>query len=357
MIVLALTALCTGGVASGFLLFRRIPVIPQMLHMEISSDLVSIIIPARNEESNLLTLLTSLEYSNAEVIVVDDASTDLTASIASAFGARVISLTQVPPGWRGKNWACQQGALAASSEILLFLDADTRFASGGLERTLSYFLNLPPESALSLLPFHKTEKLYEELSLFFNLLMAAGAGGFGELDRPHLFGQSLMIRRELYLRAGGHAAVRQHVLENFYFASHIRAANGYPCTASGRGTLFIRMFPQGIVQLCKSWEKGFAAGAQGTSLAVLLLSVYWLTTAATVSLLLLLGIGIPRAITLVLYLIFAVQIAWLSRQIGSYRIITAIVYPAALLFYFIVFSRSAWFKLFRRSVSWKGRQL
>ncbi len=293
----------------------------------------------------------------AEVIVVDDGSTDKTGEVASALGAKVVILTSAPSGWRGKNWACHQGALTASSETLLFLDADTRFASGGLERTLSFFHGLPPESALSLLPFHTTQKPYEELSLFFNLLMAAGAGGFGGLDRPHLFGQSLVIHRELYLRAGGHAAVRQHVLENFHLASHIRGANGHPYTTSGRGTLFIRMFPHGIAQLCESWEKGFAAGAGDTSFAVLLLSIYWLSAAVMVSLLLIFGIGVPRSTALVLYLTFALQIAWLSRQIGSYRLITAILYPIPLLFYFIIFARSAWLKRFRRSATWKGRQL
>jgi 4,4'-diaponeurosporenoate glycosyltransferase len=360
MIMLALTVLCIGGLASGFLLLRHIPTIPELFAPDQIFPSVSVIIPARNEESNLPPLLTSLmqsELNPAEVIVVDDGSTDKTGAVASALGATVITLTAAPSGWRGKNWGCHQGALAASSRTLLFLDADTRFASGGLERTLSFFHNLPSDSALSLLPFHITQKPYEELSLFFNLLMAAGAGGFGGLDRPHLFGQSLLIHRELYLHAGGHAAVRKYVLENFHFASHIRAANGHPYTASGRGTLFIRMFPHGIAQLCESWEKGFASGTGDTSLAVFLFSIYWLSAAAMVSLFLLIGIGVPRSTALVLYLAFALQIAWLSRQIGSYRLITAILYPFPLLFYFVIFGRSAWLQRFRGSVTWKGRQL
>jgi 4,4'-diaponeurosporenoate glycosyltransferase len=360
MTAFALIALCVGGLLAGFLLLRHIPIVPPSIPTETTLPAVSVIIPARNEESNLPALLTSVMHSQlrpAEVIVVDDGSTDNTGAVASEFGAKVVTLTSIPTGWRGKNWACHQGALAATSETFLFLDADARFAPSGFERTLSFFHTLPPQSALSLLPFHATREPYEEVSLFFNLLMAAGAGGFGKLDRSHLFGQSLVIQRDLYLRAGGHASVRQHVLENFHFASHIRAANGDIYTASGRGTLFIRMFPHGIAQLCESWEKGFADGAADTSSLVLFFSIYWLSAAATVFVTLILGVAIPRTTALLLYLAFAFELAWQSKQIGSFRLLTAIFYPAPLLFYFIIFGRSAWRKHFRRSVTWKGRQL
>jgi 4,4'-diaponeurosporenoate glycosyltransferase len=355
-----LPAVCMGGLVTGFLLLWRIPTIPKSQTLEEASADVSVIIPARNEEANLPALLTSLMSSQprpAEVIVVDDGSTDNTASIATAFGATVITSTSPEPGWRGKNWALHHGTLAATRGTLLFLDADTRFAEGGFGRTISFFRSLPPETALSLLPFHTTLEPYEELSLFFNLLMAIGAGGFGGLDRPRLFGQSLLIHRETYLRAGGHAAVRHHILENLHLALHIRAVNGQPQTVSGRGTLFIRMFPHGITQLRESWEKAFVSGAGVTSTSVLLLSIYWLSAAATVLLLVLVDVGSARLIALSLYVAFAAQIAWLSRQIGTFRIATALLYPIPLLFYFIIFGRSAWLQYTQRPVAWKGRQL
>jgi 4,4'-diaponeurosporenoate glycosyltransferase len=357
---LLLPIVCTGGLATGFLLLRRIPTIPQAPSFEKLSIDVSVIIPARDEEANLAVLLASLMESEPrpyEVIVVDDCSTDDTNSVASSFGVRVITLTSSEPGWRGKNWACHVGALAATSETFLFLDADTQFAPGGLGRLMDCFHTLPPETALSVLPFHVTHKPYEELSLFFNLLMAIGAGGFGGLDRPHLFGQSLLIRRELYSKAGGHQAVRQHVLENFHFASHLRAANGRPLTFAGRGTLLVRMFPKGVAQLRESWEKAFATGAGDTSVLVLLLSVYWLSAAATVSFVVLAAIGVTHAVALVLYLAFALQIAWLSRKIGTFRLTTALLYPLPLVFYFVIFGRSMWLQHARRPITWKGRRI
>lgn len=74
-----------------------------------------------------------------------------------------------------------------------------------------------------MLPYHEMIAGYEQMSLLFNLLMAAGAGGFGVSEQPRLFGQSLLIGRETYFAAGGHHAVRGVVLENLRLASVLRS--------------------------------------------------------------------------------------------------------------------------------------
>jgi glycosyltransferase involved in cell wall biosynthesis len=86
---------------------------------------VSVVIPARDEEKNLPTLLRSLGRPKAgfcEWIVVDDGSQDRTAQIAQEHGATVIRALPLPKGWTGKAWACHQGALASQGKVLLFLD-------------------------------------------------------------------------------------------------------------------------------------------------------------------------------------------------------------------------------------------
>ncbi len=100
---------------------------------------LSVIIPARNEAHNLPTLLGSLAAQSVrpcEILVVDDGSTDRTAEVARELGARVIASEPLPEGWRGKTWACHQGAQAATGELLCFVDADTWFEPGGLARIL-----------------------------------------------------------------------------------------------------------------------------------------------------------------------------------------------------------------------------
>ncbi|MDB5007935.1 MAG: Beta-monoglucosyldiacylglycerol synthase [Mucilaginibacter sp.] len=96
------------------------------------TNLVSILIPARNEEENILFLLTSIhqqDYKDYEVIVYDDNSTDRTHEICVAFAAAhpffsVIKGSELPAGWLGKNYACNQLSKKAKGDYFLFLDAD-----------------------------------------------------------------------------------------------------------------------------------------------------------------------------------------------------------------------------------------
>ena len=101
---------------------------------------VSIIVPARNEAKNLPRLIHSIRAQRVwpqEVIVVDDDSEDKTADIAKEMGARVITSEPLPEGWRGKTWACHQGAKEAKGKTLLFLDADTWLEDHGYKNLLN----------------------------------------------------------------------------------------------------------------------------------------------------------------------------------------------------------------------------
>ena len=139
MLILLLVTLALW--AAGFLLLRRLRPCAEVSAPR-PTPTVSIIIPARNEEHNLPTLLRSLAAQSVkphEIIVVDDGSTDRTAEVARQLGATVIASQPLPDGWRGKTWACHQGAQAATGELLLFVDADTWFEPDGLARVLSAY--------------------------------------------------------------------------------------------------------------------------------------------------------------------------------------------------------------------------
>ena len=133
----------------------------------------------------LLRSIATSTSRKVEVLVIDDHSTDRTARVAREFGAAVICSEPLPAGWTGKTWACFQGVQHASCDLLLFLDADTYFASGGLDRLVARWRHEgDPRLSISLLPYHVMQSAHEQLSLFFFVLMAAGAGGFG------VFGES-----------------------------------------------------------------------------------------------------------------------------------------------------------------------
>jgi 4,4'-diaponeurosporenoate glycosyltransferase len=328
---------------------------------KVSSAQLSIIIPARNEEQNLPTLLRSIAAQSAqahEIIVLDDASTDRTAEVAAQFGARVINSQPLPDGWRGKTWACHQGALAATGEQLLFLDADTWFEPDGLRRVLAEF-HAGGGGVLSVAPHHAVRNFHEQFSAFFNLTMLAGTGAFtlrGDRLAPRgLLGQFMLIERAAYQRVGGHETVKGRILENFWLAEQLRVAGVPRRCRGGRGVFAFRMYPQGWRELVDGWTKGFASGAGQTPLPILLLIIAWMTGLMFPLLELALG-GHPLS-WLAVYGLCAGQVAWLLRRVGSFHWSTAVFYPALLIFYFAVFTRSVIRLCGKQTVAWKGRQI
>lgn len=129
-----------------------------------STELVSVLIPARNEEQNITGLLTSLQhqtYKNLEIIVFDDQSTDRTASLVSEMAKydsriRLIKSTNLPDGWLGKNYACHVLAQHAKGKYLLFLDADVRTEQKLVSKTIAYL----QKRGVKLLSIFPTQKMF-----------------------------------------------------------------------------------------------------------------------------------------------------------------------------------------------------
>jgi 4,4'-diaponeurosporenoate glycosyltransferase len=307
---------------------------------------VSVVIPARNEEHNLPTLLRSLTSQPVkphEVIVMDDGSIDRTAELARQLGATAIPSQPLPDGWRGKAWACHQGAQAATGDLLLFLDADTWFESDGLPRVLSAYTG----GAFSVGPYHAVRKPCEDLSLFFNFNMTVGTLPDG------LFGQMLLVDRASYWRAGGHEVVKGRTLENFFLARQFHAAGIPTRSVTGRGVFSFRMYPNGLMELVEGWTKGFASGAGQTPRGVLLLVVVWM-----IGLMLAPLGGLVTGDWLrwgAAHLLCAAQVGWFSRQVGAFRWYSALLYPVPLIFFFAVFAWSA--ARSGKQVTWKGREI
>jgi 4,4'-diaponeurosporenoate glycosyltransferase len=313
---------------------------------DVSKASVSLIIPARNEEHNLPKLLASLGNQRTrlhELIVIDDGSTDRTAEIAKSHGARVITSEPLPEAWRGKTWACHQGALAATGELLIFMDADTWFEVGGLDQALARYRG----GAFSIGPYHAVEKNHEDYSLFFNLAMSIGT-----LPRG-LFGQFLMIGREAYERIGGHAFVRGKVLENFRLATACRKNGIAVQSMNGRGMIAFRMYADGMSSLIEGWTKGFASGANHTPRNSLLLVVAWMSALMIPPLAGCLS-GEWRLWGPVCALA-ALQVIWIGRMLGSFRLTSLALYPLPLAFFFALFTRST--MMSGKKVRWKGRDI
>lgn len=317
-----------------------------------STDRPAVVIPARNEAENLARLLPSLAGWDAEVIVVDDGSSDATADVARAHGAVVVDPGEPDPGWTGKAWACAAGARAASSPgRLVFLDADVVVEPGGLERVLAE--HDASGGLVSVQPWHDVRRPYEQLSAFFNLVSMMSIDAFtpfGRRIRPTgAFGPCLVVDSATYEASEGHGApgVRGAVLDDVALARAV-ATRGAPATVlAGRGSLRFRMYPRGLGQLVEGWSKNFAGGAGGTRPLTLLLVVAWLSG--------LMVAAIDRQP--LLYGLHVVQLAVLLRRVGRFSPLTALVYPVPLLFFLGVFLRSLVLTFVRRQVRWSGRTI
>lgn len=325
---------------------------------------ISVIIPARNEAERITSLLESLRsqlFVSHEVIVVDDESSDDTALIAKAYGAKVIRSKKIPVGWLGKPWACWQGAQVASGDTLLFLDADTWLSKEGLEDIARIFYQ--KRGFLSVQPYHVTGKIYEQFSAFFNIIVVAGFNAFtilGERLKPKGgFGPCTICLRDDYFSVGGHQSVKNSVIENSILG-RIFNAQGYPVSCyGGKGTIYFRMYPDGFKNLFGGWSKSFAAGSESINKITFLLIILWVTgcfeafifPVETVLAAQYKALWLPA----IIYLLFAGQIMWMLRQIGKFQKWTALLYPLPLVFFVFVMFWSVLQKAIFRKVKWKNR--
>ena len=350
----------------GFIFFFRVPVCNNKHTKNTARPTVSIVIPARNEETNIPNLVRSLKgqiKADDEILVVDDQSEDNTAAVAEQEGARVITSRQLPSGWTGKTWACYQGARKAAGELLVFLDADAFIEKGGLDRMLGNYL--ANDGVLSIQPYHKMRKLYEQLSAFLNLVLMAAMGSFtilGDIIKPiGLFGPVMVLEKKLYLESGGFEKVKGEILEDLAFGAEFKRRGVRLYCYGGRGTASFRMYPGGMGQLITGWSKGFAMGAVKTSIPVLIMIIAWITGAlgTTRNLVQTAIITDGSLATLwgLLYIAYAIQIYWMLYRIGNFKPYTALLFPIPLLFFLVVFAYSSVIIFIRKHMSWKGRKI
>uniref|UniRef100_UPI0037DA47CD glycosyltransferase family 2 protein n=1 Tax=Synechococcus sp. CS-1329 TaxID=2847975 RepID=UPI0037DA47CD len=321
------------------------------------------LIPARNEESTLPRLLSCLARQSLmplEVIVIDDHSTDLTTAIASEpwsdLTVTVCAAPSLPQGWCGKTWALHNGVLASRGELLMFLDADTEPTPDFLQCLVAAHQQLG--GLVSVQPYHRTEKPYEQLSLLFNLvgLMAVPLGAACGVA----FGPAMVTSRADYDRSGGHEAVAGKVVEDWFLA-HAYERAALPVSAFlGHGQIAYRMYPGGLRDMVVGFNKNFATAAGEVRWIWMLAVVLWLSGLFWAAWCLpasLLGwplVGDHSILSNALvYGAYVIQLLVITRSIGRFTWIN-LLFPIPVLFFLGVFVQAI-VKLESGEVLWKGR--
>jgi chlorobactene glucosyltransferase len=188
---------------------------------------LTVIIPARNEAHQVARAIES--FPGVPVIVVDDASSDGTASVARAAGASVIQAPPLPEEAKGKPNACAAGAAAASSKWILFVDADTWFKPAFAASIVRYAETHNLEMVTAFLHQHcltLAEKalLPYAFALYFTGVSARAVNRQGG-GAPLANGQCLLFLRSAYERIGGHSSVKDSVIEDVAMAQLAKRNN------------------------------------------------------------------------------------------------------------------------------------
>jgi chlorobactene glucosyltransferase len=351
LLVMALTLLLNA------LTFTRLKTqLPPSDHVE---KYVSILIPARNEArviGDTVRRLKAQNYPHFEIIVLDDGSDDGTGQLAADAGATVITGQPLPPGWMGKNWACHQLSEAAQGDILIFTDADVKWEPDALSALLAYEADM-----VTVWPTQITETPAERLTV--SLIMLVVLAYLPEVMvrfSPFVIfaaanGQCIAFKREAYNRIGGHAAVKNEIVEDVSLARLTKKHGGSLIMVMGNHQISCRMYT--------SWQEvrdGFAKNilaGHASSIPFLIFSMvlHWLLfILPPVWLIIALVMGDNIQTPLILWLAGLV-IRGLSAGLANQRILDALLMPISVILMTRIAAQAIYWQVRFGGPRWKGR--
>jgi glycosyltransferase involved in cell wall biosynthesis len=332
--------------------------------------MVSVCIPARNEEANIeacvRSVLANVDVA-VEVLVYDDQSTDATPAILARLVAedarvRVVPTQPLPQGWNGKQWGCERMGQAAHGQWVLFTDADVRFERDCVARTLARAESLGAD-LLSTVPRQVTGSWAEHAVIpliSFVLLSYLPMARMRATTSPAASGacgQFILARRDAWLASGGHAAFRASMHDGIKMPRAFRRAGFRTDLFDGTDLVQCRMY-RGLGQV---W-RGFAKNAyEGLGSPVLLLFVTLLHGCAVLLPWLTLALGlagvamatwVPWVAALTIVAGFAQRIVLARRFAHAWASVA--LHPVGILMLTVIQWHSLWLHLTGRR-AWKGR--
>ena len=324
---------------------------------------VSVLIPARNEASNITACLDAALSAGAsvgEVLIYDDRSDDETPDLVRAHAARdarvrLIAGTELPQGWCGKNFACASLAEAARCKWLLFLDADARLADGAADRLLAEALArratmISAWPALVMVSFWERALMPMLNVVTFSLFPAPLSFLREDPSLGLVHGACILADRDAYIRLGGHTAVKGEIFEDQRLAQLWRERGQRGFCLDGRTAVAVRMY-RSLAEIWRGFQKNFYPAFQRER-------NFWgylLLHAAIFTLPLVLLVVTPSWITLAA---FSAMLA--SRLLLALRfrhpLWTVLMHPVAEIILLGIGVASWWRCRSGRGVEWKGRR-
>lgn len=256
-----------------------------------NAPMISMCVPARNEERNIRRCVENLltqDYPNFEVIVLEDRSTDATAQILRQLvlesnssshsqgvvvkrgqsqertpTLHIINGTELPADWAGKPHALYQAAAAARGEWLCFVDADTFLSPAALSSCYAKAMETDADM-FTIMTFQIMGSFWEKVVM--PLVMTALSVGFSprKVNDPKrkdaiANGQFILIRRSVYEAIGGHESVKDQIVEDKAISEQVKW-NGYRLiVADGMQMSRTRMYTS-LPEMWEGWTKNIYLG-------------------------------------------------------------------------------------------------
>src|SRR5713226_6476197 len=329
-----------------------------------SAGSVTAIVPARNEEVVIATCILSLasQPEITEILVVNDQSTDATASVVRHLmekipNLRLLEAGGLPDGWVGKNHALWVGVQEAKGAWLLFTDADAEHERDSVSRAL-HIAREHGAALVSFSPEQITDTWYEKSLIPYIYLRLAKRFSYETVNDPNspaaaANGQFLMMRRDVYDAVGGHSGVAGEVLEDVALAVRVKAAGHRISFGSGNSIVRVRMYSS-FQAMWQGWKKNLYRLMGGTPWAVIRemeSTLPWIPF-----LLVVLGLKYPFLLFLGVLLLLARQTSYgldLARNHFPFSFIFYYV-PAAALYLAVLWA--SYRGHVKGRIEWKGRE-
>jgi glycosyltransferase involved in cell wall biosynthesis len=325
---------------------------------------LSVIIPARNEERNLREALVSVlrqDYEGFEVIAVNDRSTDRTGAILNSMARdnprlRAVHVTELPPGWLGKNFALYCGAQRASGDLLLFTDADVVMQPSALRRAVGYMqargidhLAVAPDVRM---PGALLKVFVVAFCIFFSLYARPWKAKDPKSRRYVGIGAFNLVRKDVYRAVGTHQAIAMRPDDDIKLGKLIKKAGYRPEFLFGMGMMHVEWYAS-VPELIDGLMKNAFAGVEYRVSAIIGASAAQLAVNVWPFLALVLTQGetwVLNAATVLIMLALCGDTAWFLGVPRWY----AIGFPIATLLFIYIMWKSMLTALLSGGITWRG---
>ncbi len=335
------------------------------------NPLISVLIPARNEQDNIRRCINSLlkqDYSNLEILVLDDNSTDRTAEIVEKIAekdgrVRLYHGKPLARGWLGKSYACQQLSEYANGDYLAFIDADTLHFPTSISSSVACLLKYRVD-ALSVFAKQIMVTIHERMMVPFGNFMIMGFMPLALIrkTRNPLFstaiGQFILFKKDIYKAIGGHESVKGEILEDIIISKQVKRCGFRFMIFDGRSNVYCRMyhnFKEVVQGYSKVLFSAFDYSIPMISIAIIVITAIYLMPFVMLPLAIL--FDWPPAVTniIILQTIFVMVTKIILAIRFKMKAVDVLLHPLSVIYLLSMAVNSIFQFRFNIGVYWKGR--